>query len=59
MDITENVHFTVYYIRKNVDIDECKLQEEEVEELKFFNIEELQDLDNEGFEWLENLKKFL
>lgn len=59
MDITEKVHFTVYYIRKNVDINECKLQEEEVEELKFFNIEELQDLDNEGFEWLENLKKFL
>lgn len=59
MDITEKVHFTVYYIRKNVDINECKLQEEEVEELKFFNIEELQDLDNEGFEWLENLRKVM
>ena len=52
-------HFTVYYIRKNVDINECKLREEELEEIKYFNIEELQDLENEGFEWLENLKKVM
>lgn len=52
-------HFTVYYIRKNVDINECKLREEELEEIKYFKIEELQDLENEGFEWLENLKKVM
>lgn len=40
-------------------ISECKLQEEELEEVKYFKIEELQDLDNEGFEWLENLKKIV
>lgn len=56
MDINKKLHFTVYYIRKNVDINECILQKEEVEEVRYFKIEELQDLENEGFEWLKNLK---
>lgn len=58
-DTNEKAHFTVYYIRKNVDVNECKLQEEELEEVRYFKIEELKDLDNEGFEWLESLKKVL
>ena len=53
------IHFTVYYVRKNVDIAECKLQQEEVEEVKYFKVEELQNLDHEGFEWLDNLKKII
>lgn len=59
MNTNEKAHFTVYYIRKNIDINECKLQEEEVEEVKYFRIEELEELDNEGFEWLEDLKKII
>lgn len=59
MDTNEKTHFTVYYVRKNVELKECKLQEEELEEVKYFKIEELEDLDNEGFEWLENLKKII
>lgn len=59
MDTNEKMHFTVYYIRKNIDINECKLQEEELEEIKYFKIEELEHLDNEGFEWLEDLKKVI
>ena len=51
--------FTVYYVRKNIDINECKLQKEELEEVKYFKIEELQYLDNEGFEWLENLREVI
>ena len=58
-DIKEKAHFTVYYVRKNVDINECKLQKEELEEVKYFKIEELEELDNEGFEWLNNLKKII
>ena len=27
------------YVRKNVNINECKLQEEELEEIKYFKIE--------------------
>lgn len=57
MDTNEKTHFTVYYVRQDVDIEKCKLQEEELEEVKYFKIEELQYLDNEGFEWLDNLKK--
>ena len=53
----EKAHFTVYYVRKNVDINKCKIQEYELEELRYFKIEELENLDNEGFEWLESLKK--
>lgn len=59
MDTNEKSHFTVYYVRKNIDINECKLQEEELEQVKYFKIEELEDLDNEGFEWLESLKKII
>lgn len=59
MDINEKTHFTVYYVRKDVDVNECKLQEEELEEVRYFKIEELHDLDNERFEWLENLKKVI
>lgn len=59
MNTNEKLHFTVYYIRKNVDINKCILQKEEVEEVQYFKIEELQDLDNEGMEWLENLKEII
>ena len=59
MDINEKTHFTVYYVRQDVDIDKCRLQEEGLEEVKYFKIEELQELDNEGFEWLDNLKKVI
>ncbi len=59
MDTNEKSHFTVYYVRKNIDLNECKLQQEELEEVRYFKIEELQDLDNAGFEWLENLKKVM
>ena len=59
MDTNEKTHFTVYYVRQDVDIDKCKLQEEELEEAKYFKIEELQDSDNEGFEWLDNLNKVI
>ncbi len=59
INTNEKAHFTVYYIRKNVDINECKLQEEELEEIRYFKIEELENLDNEGFEWLDDLKKII
>lgn len=31
----------------------------ELEEVKYFKVEELQDLYNEAFQWLENLKKVI
>lgn len=59
MDTNEKSHFTVYYVRKNVDVDECQIQQEELEEVRYFKIEELKELDNEGFEWLNDLKKII
>ena len=59
MDTEGKLHFTVYYIRRNVDIRECRLQKEEVEEVKYFKIDEIKDLDVEGIEWLENLGKII
>lgn len=59
MDTNEKSHFTVYYVKKNVDVNECKIQEEELEEVRYFKIEELEELDNEGFEWLNDLKKII
>ena len=55
----KKAHYTVYYVRKNVDIDECRIQEEELEEVRYFKIEELEKLDNDGFEWLDDLKKII
>lgn len=57
--ITEKAYFTVYYTRKNVDLQKCKLQEEEVEDIKYFKLSEVETLDNEGVEWLEHLKKII
>ncbi len=52
-------YFTVYYTRKNINLNECKLQEREIDEVRYFKIEELKSLDNEGLEWLDNLKKVI
>ena len=57
MNTNEKSHFTVYYVRNNVD--ECQIQQEELEEVRYFKIEELKELDNEGFEWLDDLKKII
>lgn len=59
MDTNEKSHFTVYYVRKNVDIDECRIQEEELEEVRYCKIKELEELDNEGFEWLDDLEEII
>mgnify|MGYP004488289351 CR=1 FL=1 len=37
----------------------CKIQEKELEEVKYFDIDEIADLDNEGVEWLDSLKKIV
>lgn len=59
MDTSDKVHYTIYYVRKDIDIDKCVLRKEEVEELRYFKVEELESLDNEGFEWLGNLKEII
>lgn len=55
----EKIYCTNYYIKQDVDIDKCVLQKEEVEEVRYFKIDELETIDNEGIEWLDNLKQFI
>lgn len=56
---SETAYFNIFYVRKNIDINDCKLQKEEVDELRYFNIEKLGQLYDEGVEWLKELKKVL
>ena len=59
MCTSDKGHYTVYYVKKDIDIYKCILQKEEVEELRYFKMEELEKLDNEGFEWLGSLKEII
>ena len=49
--------FIIYYIRKDVDIEKCKLQAEEVDRLQYFDLDQVVNLDTEGTEWLADLNK--
>lgn len=51
----EKIYCTVYYIKQDIDIDKCVLQKEELDEVNYFKIDELQTIETEGTEWLENL----
>ena len=55
----EKAVYTVYYTKKNISVGDCKIQEKELEEVKYFDIDEIADLDNEGVEWLDSLKKIV
>lgn len=55
----DGAYITVFYVRKNIDINECILQKEEVDEIKYFNIEKLKEIENEGEEAYKNLKEIL
>ena len=52
-------YFTIFYIKQDLDIKECRLKKDEVEAIRYFRVEELERLENEGFEWLDNLKKII
>ncbi len=49
---SEKAYFTIFYVRKNLDLDQCVLQKEEVDCVRYFNIEKLKELDSEGIESL-------
>lgn len=55
----EKIYCTNYYIKQDIDINKCVLQKEEVDEVKYFKIEELETIDNEGIEWISNLIKII
>ena len=55
--IIDKIYYTTYYINQDIDLCECKLQVEEVEEVKYCKKEDLDKIDNEGFEWLDKFKE--
>ena len=56
----EKAIFIIYYIEKNINIKDCKIQTEEVDELRYFSIDELEELEKiEGKQWLKELKSIL
>lgn len=55
----EKAYITVFYVRKNIDISKCVLQKEEIDELKYFSIDKLKEIDNEGKEAYTYLKSVI
>lgn len=55
----EKIFCTTYYVIQDIDIDKCTLQKEEVDEVKYFKIDELETIENEGIEWLDKLKQII
>ena len=57
---TRKAVFIIYYIKKDINIEDCKMQTEEVDELRYFSINELEELEKvEGKQWLAELKAIL
>ena len=57
---TRKAVFIIYYIKKDINIEDCKMQTKEVDELRYFSIDELDKLEKvEGKQWLEELKSIL
>lgn len=57
---TRKAVFIIYYIKKDINIEDCKMQTEEVDELSYFSINELEELEKvEGKQWLAELKAIL
>ena len=42
-----------------IDSFAYRVKKDEVEAIRYFRVEELERLENEGFEWLDNLKKII
>ena len=57
---TKKVAFTIYYIRQNVNIEDCKIDTKELDELKYFSLDEIEDLEKiEDKRWVEKIKPIL
>lgn len=53
--------FNVYFLEKDVDINDLVLQEEEVQDIKYFSIEELENMYNTGTDFVKQcyIEKFI
>lgn len=55
-DLIKDGRFSIYYIKDNIPIDRFKIQESELEEVKYFKLDEIKNLENSLFDWTENVE---
>ena len=46
-------------MKTDIPINKYKIQESELEEVKYFKIEEIEKLENSIFDWTDNVKELL
>ena len=58
-DLIKDGRFSIYYIKENIPIDKYKIQESELEEVKYFKIDEIKNLENSLFDWTESVENLI
>ena len=57
---TKKVALTIYYIKQNVNIEDCKIDTKELDELKYFSLDDIEDLEKiEDKRWVEKIKPII
>ena len=57
--IIKDGRFSIYYIKTNLPLNKYKIQESELDEVKYFKIDEIEKLENCLFDWTDNVKEIL
>ena len=58
-DLIKDGRFSIYYIKENIPIDKYKIQESELEEVKYFKLDEIKNLENSLFDWTESVENLI
>lgn len=58
-DLIKDGRFSIYYIKENIPIDKYKIQKSELEEVKYFKIDEIKNLENSLFDWTESVENLI
>ena len=57
--IIKGGRYSIYYVKTDIPISQYKIQESELEEVKYFKIEEIENLENSIFDWADDVKELL
>ncbi len=57
--IIRDGRYTIYYVKENIQLDQFKIQESELDEVRYFKIDEIEKLENSLFDWTEYVKELL
>ena len=58
-DLIKDGRFSIYYIKENIPINKFKIQESELEEVKYFKLDEIENLENSLFDWTESVENLI